>query len=66
MHDSGDARSVVRAVRLKLAAAQGLLEGLLAVHSLIDRIGLVAVCHDGLISENAHRGVDNEARVLEL
>ena len=64
MHDSGDTRSIVRAVRLKLAAAQGLLEGLLAVHTVVNRICLVAVCHDGLISENAHRGVDDKARVL--
>ena len=66
MHDPGDARRVVRSVRLKLSRTQGLLKSELLVHALIDRICLVAVSHDRLISENTDRRINDKARICQL
>ena len=66
MHDPGDAGRVVRSVRLELSCAQRLFKSKLLIHALIDRIRLIAVCHDRLIAENTHRSVDDQARVCQL
>ena len=66
MQDTGNTGSVVRTVRLKFPAAQALLEGQLLVHAFIDRVCLVAVCHDRLVAQHTNRCIDDQARILQL
>ena len=66
MHDTADAGRVVRPIRLELSAAKGLLKGLLLVHQLVNRVGLVAVGDDRLVAEHADRRVNNQARIRQL
>ena len=59
-------RCIVRCVRLKLSGAQRLLKRLLLVHQFVDRIGLIAVCHDCLVAKHTDRCINDEARICQL
>ena len=66
MQDTGNTRCVVRRIRLKLATSEGLLKSHLAIHSLINRISLIAVGHDRFISQHTDRCIDNQTRIFQL
>ena len=42
------------------------LESHLLVHQVVDGIGLVAVCDDGLVAENTYRSVNDKVRIHHL
>ncbi len=66
MHDSRDAGRIVGRIRLKFPRAQRLLEGLLPVHQLVDRVRLISVCDNGFIAKHPHRRIDNQAGILQF
>ena len=66
MHDTGDSGGIVRAVRLKLSASQGLLKGKALSHLVVDGIGLVAVCHNGIPAKHSDGSVDDQAGIFQL
>ena len=66
MQDTGNTGCIVGAVRLELSAAQGLLKGQLFVHSLVDSICLVTVGHDGLVSQDTHRCIDDQTGIFQF
>ena len=66
MHDTGNSRCIVGAVRLEFSAAQGLLKGQLFVHSLVDSICLVTVGHDGLVTKDTYRCVDDQTGIFQF
>ena len=66
MKNAGNTRGVVRCIRLKLTASEGLLKGKLFVHALVDGVGLVTICDDSLVSKHTDRRIDDQARVSQL
>ena len=66
MHNSGDPWGIVGAVRFKLTASQRLFKGHLPVHALVDRIRLVTIGHNRLVSQNPDRCIDDQAGVRKL
>ena len=60
---SGDTRRIVRCVRFELTGPQGFLK---SFPSLIHSVCLVAIGHNGIISQNANRCVDDQARVYHF
>ena len=66
MHDSGNTRCIVWSIRLKLSGAERLLECLLLVHQLIDRIRLVSICHDRLVAKYTNRCINDQTWILKL
>ena len=63
---AGDARRVVRCVRLKLAGAQSGFKRLACAEKIADGVGLVAVRDDGAAAPRAHGVIDDETGVGEL
>ena len=63
---AGNARSIVRSVRLKLPGHQGVAIALPFRHKVADRIRLVTVGDNGLSLKKAHRMIDDQRRILQL
>ena len=36
------------------------------IHSLVNRIGLISICDDGLVAKHTHRCINNQARIGQL
>ena len=63
---SGDTRRIVRCVRFELTGPQGFLKSFPSLHQIIHSVCLVAIGHNGIISQNANRCVDDQARVYHF
>ena len=66
VQQAGDPGCIVGAVRFKFPGPQSLFEGKSLLQSLIDRVCLVPVCDNRVVSQHPHRGINDQAGILQL
>ena len=66
VHNTGNSRRIIWSIRLKFSCTKCLLKCLLFVHQLINRIGLISVCHNRFVAKHTNRCINDQTRITQF